>query len=39
MGANPGRESTSVLLFMVLVLFVIIVLFFVIGYVIGNTVI
>jgi hypothetical protein len=39
MGANGGRESTSVLLFMVLVLFAIIVLFFVIGYVIGNTVI
>ena len=39
MGADPGRESTSVLLFMVLVLFAIIVLFFVIGYVIGNAVI
>ena len=39
MGASRGRESTSVLLFVVLVLFAIIVLFFVIGYVIGNAVI
>lgn len=39
MGADRGRESTRVLLFMVLVLFAIIVLFFVIGYVIGNAVI
>lgn|GEM_PF-3261480 len=39
MGAGRGRDGTSVLLFMVLVLFTIIVLFFAIGYAIGNIVI